>query len=429
MSPLGVVISIVLVDVLGFSIVMPLLAPFAREYGLSAGQIGMLFAAYPMCQLVAGPILGRLSDRHGRRPLLIVSQAGTALSFLVLGLSRDFTVMLLARMLDGASGGNILVAQAYVADVTTPKNRARGLGLIGMAFGVGFVLGPLLGGVLLELPVAPSWQLRLPFLVAAGFSTVAWVLVLTRLPESLPADEDSRRAARVLSWRGLVDTMTLPRVGLLVAVSSLIVLAFAGLEGTFSLFLRDRLHWETKRAAFVFAFLGFVSAFVQGGMIRRLVPRFGEPRLIVAGTTLLALGLAGLALVAGGPALLATTLVVGIGHGLANPTTSGLLSRITPPGEQGAVFGTLSSAQTLARMTNYLIANLLFKSGGPSAPFWEAAAIAAVALMLALIVLGRMGGAEESWSLASSTDHHHQQAQRVGSGASGRHEPDEPRFP
>src|SRR5262245_61364687 len=186
MSPLGVVVSIVLIDLLGFSIVMPLLGPFAKQYGLSGGQIGLLFAAFPMSQLVAGPILGRLSDRYGRRPVLIVSQAGTALSFLILGLSTNFTVMLLARMLDGASGGNIIVAQAYVADVTKPENRARGMGLIGMAFGLGFVLGPLLGGLLLKLPVADDWRLRLPFLVAAGFSTIAWILVLTRLPESLP---------------------------------------------------------------------------------------------------------------------------------------------------------------------------------------------------------------------------------------------------
>src|SRR4030081_1451146 len=138
MSPLGVVVSIVLVDLLGFTLVMPFLAPLARGYSLDGWQIGLLFAAYPMCQLVSGPILGRLSDRYGRRPVLIVSQAGTALSFVILGLSRDFTVMVLARMLDGASGGNILVAQAYVADVTKPEHRARSLGLIGAAFGVGF---------------------------------------------------------------------------------------------------------------------------------------------------------------------------------------------------------------------------------------------------------------------------------------------------
>ena len=158
MSPLGVVILIVLIDLLGFTLVMPLLAPFAEQYGFGEWQIGLLFSAYPLCQLIAGPILGRLSDRYGRRPLLIVSQAGTAFSFLILGLSRNFTVMLLARMLDGASGGNILVAQAYVADVTPPENRARGMGLIGMAFGLGFVLGPMLGGLLVGLPVPETWR-------------------------------------------------------------------------------------------------------------------------------------------------------------------------------------------------------------------------------------------------------------------------------
>jgi DHA1 family tetracycline resistance protein-like MFS transporter len=386
MSPLGVVVAVVLVDLLGFTIVMPLLAPFAKQYGMSPAQIGLLFAAYPMCQLVAGPILGRLSDRYGRRPVLIFSQAGTAISFLMLGLSSHFPLMLAARMLDGASGGNILVAQAYVADVTRPENRARGMGLIGMAFGLGFVLGPLLGGLLLRLPVDPSWRLKIPFLVAAGFSTLAWILVLTRLPESLPVDANARRGARVVSWRGIIDTLTLPDVGRVVLLGSLVILAFAALEATYSLFLRERLHWDEGTAAFGFAFLGLVSAVVQGGLIRRLVPRFGEPRLIIAGIAFLVLGFVGLALVEEAAALWGATLLVGVGHGLASPSVSGFLSRITPDSEQGAVFGAFSSAQTLARMTNYLLANLLLARAGVSAPFWEASAIAIAALAVAATV-------------------------------------------
>src|SRR3954454_10580999 len=209
MSPLGLVVAIVLVDLLGFSIVMPLLAPFAREYGFTPLRIGLLLAAYPMAQLVAGPILGRLSDRYGRRPVLAASQFGTAVSFVILGLSGDFTVMFLARLLDGASGGNILVAQAYVADVTRPEERSRGYGLIGMAFGLGFVLGPLLGLALVELPVPAGWRLRVPFLAAAVLSTVAWFLVLLKLPESVPADARARQHARVLSRQGLIDALTL----------------------------------------------------------------------------------------------------------------------------------------------------------------------------------------------------------------------------
>ena len=387
MSPLGLVIAIVLVDLLGFSIVMPLLAPFAREYQFSPLQIGWLLAAYPLAQLVAAPILGRLSDRYGRRPVLAASQFGTALSFLILGLSHNFTVMLLARLLDGASGGNILVAQAYVADVTKPEERSRGYGLIGMAFGLGFVLGPLLSLALVELPVPAEWRLRLPFLVAAGFSTVAWILVVLRLPESLPADVRARQAARVVSRRGLVDALRLPGVGRMIALGTLTILAFAALEGTLSLYLGERQGWSAGGVLAGFTFLGFITAMVQGGLVRRLVPRLGEPRLILTGLILLVGGFLGLALVSGTAGVLGALLLVGVGQGLVVPPISGLLSRITPATEQGAIFGTFSAAQTLARMTNYLVANLLFGRGSTAAPFWEAAAIVVVALGLAAIVL------------------------------------------
>jgi DHA1 family tetracycline resistance protein-like MFS transporter len=383
MTPLGIIVLIVLVDLLGFSLVMPLLAPFAQQYGFDPWQVGLLFSAYPMCQLVAGPILGRLSDRYGRRPLLIFSQAGTALSFLILGLSRNFSVMLLARMLDGASGGNILVAQAYVADVTAPEHRARGMGLIGMAFGLGFVLGPLLGGLLLSLPLDSHWRLRLPFLVAAGFSTVAWILVVTRLPESRPEENRAREAARVVSWRGLLDTISIPGVGWLVLTGFLAVFAFAVFEGTFALFLGRRMGWDARAAAFAFAGIGLLSAMVQGGLIRRLAPRFGESRLIVAGLVLAVLGFAGLACASGLTGLLGAMMFLAIGQGLLSPSIAGLLSRITPPSEQGSVFGTLSSAQTLARMISYSTSNVLLGKVSTAAPYWQAFGVDALTLALA----------------------------------------------
>ncbi|MBV8488173.1 MAG: MFS transporter [Planctomycetaceae bacterium] len=387
MSPLAIVVLIVLIDLLGFSVVMPLLAPFAEQYGFREWQIGLLFAAYPLCQLIAGPILGRLSDRYGRRPLLIFSQAGTAVSFLILGLSRNFTIMLLARMLDGASGGNILVAQAYVADVTTPENRAKGMGLIGMAFGLGFVFGPLLGGVLLGLPVAEGWRLRLPFLVAAGFSTLAWLMVLLRLPESRSGPNMACERARVLSWRGLSDTVRLPGIGQLVILGFLSAMAFAALESTLSLFLERRMNWNARTASFVFAGLGFLSALVQGGLIRRLVPKFGEPRLIVTGVSVVSLGFAGVALVSSAFGLATALFLVGLGQGLLGPSISGLLSRITPMTEQGAVLGTLSSAQTLARMLSYGTSNVLLGRVSAGAPYWFAFAVSIVSGLLAMAFL------------------------------------------
>jgi MFS transporter, DHA1 family, tetracycline resistance protein len=390
MRPLGVIVLIVLVDLLGFTIVMPLLGPFAEHYQFSDWQIALLFSAYPICQLVAGPILGRLSDRFGRRPLLIFSQAGTALSFLILGLSHDFTVMFLARLLDGASGGNILVAQAYVADKTAPEDRARGMGLIGMAFGLGFVLGPLLGGVLLSLPLADDLRLRLPFLVAAGFSTLAWVLVLTRLPESLPRDNLAREAARVPTWRGIVDTITVPGIGRLILIGFLAVLAFAAFEGTFARFLLRRMKWDARSAAFAFAGIGFLSALVQGGLIRRLVPRFGEAKLIVTGLVLAACGFASMALVRNAPELAVSMILLGVGQGLLSPSVSGLLSRITPMSRQGAVFGTLTSAQTLARMISYSASNVLLGKVSTTAPYWGAFGVDLIAIAVASRSVARL---------------------------------------
>ena len=389
MPPILIVILIVFIDLVGFSIVMPLLPRLGETHHFSDLQIGLILAGYPLCQLIAGPILGRLSDRYGRRPVLAVSQAGTALSFVVLGFSNSFAMMLVGRMLDGASGGNFLVAQAYIADVTKPEDRAKSLGLIGAAFGVGFVVGPLLGGTMLQMPLPAAWEpwrIRLPFLVAAVFSTAAWVLVWLRLPESLPKGSVARREARVVSWRGILDVIGSPTIGGLVGVGALAVLAFAGLEGTFTLFLERRMRWDAASAAYAFALFGLVSAIVQGGLIRRLVPRYGESRLAVVGYALVAVGFAGIAASTLAAPLLIAVAVVGIGQGLASPSVQGLLSRVTPASEQGAVFGTLASAQTLARIVSYPVANLLLGSFGTAAPYWASAAIACLTLTAAAIV-------------------------------------------
>ncbi len=190
-----------------------------------------------------------------------------------------------------------------------------------------------------------------------------------------------------MSWRGLLDTIRVPGVGRLVLLSALNVLAFAALEGTFALYLRERLGWGEDGAMFGFAFLGLVSAVVQGGLIRRLVPRFGEPRLITIGLALSVVGFTMLGVVTSTPAVLGAILAVGLGQGLASPSIAGLLSRTTPASEQGAVFGVTSSAQTLARMINHFAGNVLLGWVAPSAPFWEAAAIAAVAVLLAVLTL------------------------------------------
>jgi DHA1 family tetracycline resistance protein-like MFS transporter len=278
-----------------------------------------------------------------------------------------------------------VVAQAYVADVTPAEHRTRNMGLIGMAFGIGFVLGPLLGALLSDLPVAPDWRLRLPFLVAAGFSTLAWILVVWKLPESIPAGSTPRQAARVISRRGIIDTIRLPGVARLMAVAFLTVLAWATMEGTFAIFLQERMKWSASAIGFAFAGSGLVSALVQGGLIRPLVPRFGELKLILIGVVLAGLGFVEVALLSSanvGP-LVAAVVFFSVGSGLISPSISGLLSRITPMSEQGAVFGALTSTQTLARIISYLAGNILLARVSPSAPYWFGASIYLAALIAA----------------------------------------------
>ncbi len=394
-SPLGLVVLIVLIDLLGFSLVMPLLGLLGVRFGFDGWQSGLLFAAFPICQLVAGPILGRLSDRHGRRPVLVLSQAGTALSFVILGLARDFPTLLLGRMLDGFSGGNIMVAQAYVADVTKPEDRARGMGLIGMAFGLGFVLGPLLGGLLLQLPVPSDWSLRIPFLAAAAFSIVALMLVIARLPESLRPGAEPQTKARVVTWRGLVDVFRLEGVGVLALLAFLSILAWAALEGTFAVFLQRRMGWTKGGAAYAFAAAGLISAIVQGGLIRSLVPRFGEVRLILAGGLLAGVGFVIAASLSGASILplAAAIILAASGSGLLTPSITGLISQITPPSEQGAVFGALTSIQTLARIVSYLLGNVLLYRVSPSAPYWFAAVVYGLVLALGIAAARRLADA------------------------------------
>lgn len=382
MSPLALVVLVVFLDLLGFSLVIPILPRYAEVYGFSTTQIGLMMGAYPLCQFIAGPILGRLSDRYGRRPVLIASQLGTTVGFLMLGLSSSFWVLLLARAIDGASGGNILVAQAYIADITKPEERSKSMGLLGAAFGGGFTVGPLLAGLLVSIPLDDPWRLRLPFLVAALFSTAAWVLVWKKLPESREPGLKGREAGGGLNRRSLTDLFSSRRIGGLVLVGSVVGLAFSALEGTFSLFLGHRMNWTTQQAAYCFAFIGVIGIVVQGGLIRWLLPRFGEPILIRLGLLTLTVGFVALALVRTSVPLLGAVLLIGLGHGVATPAISGLLSRITPAAEQGAVFGAYTSLQTLARMINYVTATILLGRYGPSAPYWEGACLLALALGL-----------------------------------------------
>src|SRR5947199_692368 len=282
-SPLLVIFITVFIDLVGFGIVIPVLPFYAEgtKFGATPREVGLLFASYSVMQLIFAPVLGRLSDKYGRRPVLLISLIGTSLGFLILGFATTLWMLFLGRIIDGISGGNISTAQAYIADVTTKEDRAKGMGLIGAAFGLGFVFGPAIGGIL------SRWGINVPFLFAGGLAFANAILLYFALPETVTADHPSRASAAAgRGWRQLLESLRNPRLGFVLTIYFLSIVAFSIMTATFSLFMMFRLGYDAFHNGWVFAFVGIISAVIQGGLIGRLVKRFGAPLLIIVGALL-----------------------------------------------------------------------------------------------------------------------------------------------
>ena len=364
-SPLAVIFLTVALDLVGFGMVVPLLPLYAKQFGASATQIAFLFASYSLMQFFFAPIWGRLSDRVGRRPVLLTSIAGNVAALLVYGCAHSYAWLLTARLLAGICTANISVANAYVADVTTPQNRARGMGLIGAAFGVGFVVGPFVGGEL------SRFGLSAPAFVAAGLSllNIAWATFF--LPESLKPQPPAQPRLGIwqLRWQAL-RSGTLPNTVL--GLIFLQILGFSMMEMALVLFARVRLEVDAPHAGRLFAYVGIVLALVQGGLIGRLNKRFGEVALIQGGLLAIVCGLALVPLTPQGSwvALLGALTLLGGGQGLVSPALSSLLSRRAPVDAQGATLGVGQSLSSLARTLGPQMAGFAIDRGNENWPFW-----------------------------------------------------------
>lgn len=377
LSPSAIVFLVVFIDLLGFGIVIPLLPLYAERFGPSPIAFGLLMSSYSAMQLVFAPILGRLSDRFGRRPVLLLSLLGTVAGYLLFAFADSLALLFASRILDGATGGNIGTAQAVIADTTSESDRARGMGLIGMAFGLGFVFGPAIGGFAVTLhPAAPG-------LFAAGLSALAFLWALVGLPETRPAG-GPRSPFGVLSPASLGKTFRRPGIGPLMAVSLLAAVAFSAFEATFSQFLSLRFGFSPATVASVFVAVGVTAAVVQGGLIRRLAPRFGERRLLAAGLAVL-LAAFGLLLAARSvPVLMVAVVALAAGSGFASPSLLGLVSRRTPPTEQGEVLGAFQSTAALGRIAGPFWGELVYFRFGPPGPHVTGLVLEAAALAVAM---------------------------------------------
>ena len=399
-SPLIVILTTVFIDLVGFGIVIPVL-PFYAEgttFNATPRTVGLLFASYSIMQLIFSPILGGLSDKYGRRPVLLISIIGTGIGFLVLGFAQTLAMLFAGRILDGITGGNISTAQAYVADVTTKENRATGMGLIGAAFGVGFIFGPAIGGIL------SRWGIQVPFLFAAGLCFANALLLYFKLPETVTAQRPAQnRAARGRGFGQLLDSFKQPRLAFVLTIYFLFVVSFSIMTTSFSLYTMFRFGYDAQHTGYLFAYVGIIAVIIQGGLIGRLVKRFGELPLIVVGALCFAISLFAVPFVGPAAGGLAALLVGGgvfsMGNSLATPALMSLASKSAGAEEQGTVLGVTQSVASLARAIGPFLAAILIASpiahlGADGQPhfmsdyslfvtFWTGAAIMLLAFLLA----------------------------------------------
>jgi multidrug resistance protein len=377
-SATPIVVATVFVDVIGFGMILPLLPSYAARLGGTPAAIGLLVASYSAMQFVLAPLWGRASDRFGRRPVLLIGLAGSVASYLVFAWADSLALLLLSRVLDGGSGATINVAQAYLADETTPEKRTKAMGVVGAAFGLGFIVGPILGGI------TASIGTTLPGLVAAGITGVNMVMAWRFLPESVRRMATPGIPEAPLAWRGLTGPVT---------VLFLATLAFSVMYVVFPLYGEARFGASRSTVSYWFAFVGLATAIVQGGLLGRLVARMGEARVAQLGALLMAVGfiLVPPAGAGGAPGALfyGALSLLGAGFGMAGPSMIGLASRRAAASVQGRTLGVTQSASSLARIVGPIVAGMVMQASSDGGAFRLSAGFAALALVIAATTLKR----------------------------------------
>ena len=366
-SPLLPIFLIVMVDVLGLTIILPLLPFYAEHFGASPALVGLLVSTYAACQLVAGPLLGQMSDRMGRRPLLLVSQMGTFVGFLILAWAQALWIVFLARIIDGLTAGNLSLAQAYISDVTRPEERAKSFGIIGVAFGIGFLIGPAISGYLSQFGY--TW----PIFMAAGLSFASILSTYFLLPQVSPAPEPERglgtpppagRRLRVLDWGSYLKYFQQPLVALRLWQFLSFAFAFAIFMSGFALFAERRYTWQghafgVKEVGYVFAYVGMLGIILQGGLIGRLVKWLGESKLVTTGFIAATAGFVMIGLTYRVPGLLVAAGIASFGTGVLRPALTSLITQAAGRDEQGVVLGLTQSLMSVCQIIAPAIAGFL----------------------------------------------------------------------
>jgi MFS transporter, DHA1 family, tetracycline resistance protein len=358
---------IVFIDLLGFGLILPLLPFIGEKYGSNAFQIGLLTATYSLFQLIASPILGRLSDRYGRKKLLIISQAGTFVGFLLLGFARSLPLIFLSRIIDGATGGNISIAQAYISDVTTKENRAKGMGVLGAAFGLGFIFGPALGGLL------SRFSYSTPAFFAASVSFITMLVTTFFLKESVDVKNTVKSVKTKFSLGELKKVLYTYPIGLLIISFFILNLAFSIMQGNFSLFTQQAFGFGPTQNGLMFAYIGVMAVLVQLRILPYILKKWSEKKIFIDSSLVMALGLFTIILAINPFLLIISLTLIPLGNGLSNPVVQSLASENVPPEDYGGTLGILQSSGSLGRIFGPIAGGFMFNTFNKNIPFIVAA--------------------------------------------------------
>src|SRR5271157_1057997 len=358
------IILVVFIDLLGFSLILPLLPYYAETFHANAFVTGLLVASYAIAQLIGAPLLGRMSDRYGRRPILLASIFGTFLGFLLLGIANALWILFAARIIDGLTGGNLSIAQAYIADVTDAKNRAKGLGLIGAAFGLGFIIGPVTGGFLSQ------WGYAVPAFAAAAMSLINLILIFAWLPESLNAEKRSALTEKkpAITIGALVTALKRPFSGSLLITRFFFGVAFAIFQTIFSLYALTKFNLTAAQTGYVLTYVGVLSVITQGFLVGRITSKFRDDALIVACVALMAISMIGWALAPTVLVLLIVLAPTSLAGGILNTLLSSTLTKAVTPQEIGGILGLAASVDSSTRIIAPILGGALLQQLGTWAP-------------------------------------------------------------
>lgn len=375
---------IVLIDMLGFALIVPLLTFYADSFGATELQTGLLVSSYALMQMIGAPILGRLSDKYGRRPVFLISIFGTFIGFLILGFANSLWWLFASRILSGLTAGNISVAQAYIADVTDEKNRARGMGMIGAAFGIGFILGPAIGGTL------SVYGFDVPAFVAAGLTFINLLAVFFWLPESLTEERRAELASQKkadVSFGALFAALQRPLVGPLLWVRFGFAVAFNSFQTVFPLYVLYKFDLNAQQTGYILAYLGVVLVIMQGGVIGPLSERFKESNLLVIFLTFALVGMIGWAFTPSVTLLLVAMFPMAVGAGSFNALINSAISKAVTREEIGGMLGLGAGLESSTRVVMPALASYLLGAYGPSAPGYLGSVVMAIVVVYAYMNL------------------------------------------